>query len=230
LTRFTRDKTSDAGTDAKGEPFVTKRLIEFISMQFFGILLFCGTLSATAQTPVPVPPKPKPVVAPPVPVAPVNTIHDIDFQNFTYRPSCVDDDIPVRTRNGEYTRRQGIDRVFFKVDKVNYGDLTGDRVDEVIITSVCNTGGTGQFSEGFVFTMRDGRAVELTKIGGGDRAFDGINDARVERGLLVVERYAPESSGGGACCPKYIETRKYRWDGRRLVQVSRATRRAYEPA
>jgi len=235
LTRMKRSSLSQPRhTDPapKGAASVTKTLIKFITTHSFIALLFCGTPSATAQNvavPAPVPKPPVAATLPPPPVTPVNTIHDIDFQDFSYHPSCASDAMRVSTRNGEYTRRQGLDRLLFKVDKVNYGDLTDDRVDEAIVTSTCNTGGTGQFSEGFVFSMREGRAVELTKIEGGDRAFGGIADARVERGLLVVERYAPDESGGGACCPKYIETTRYRWNGRRLVLVGSPSSRSYRP-
>ncbi len=156
-------------------------------------------------------------------------IHRVDFQNFTYRPSCAyEKPRAVRTRNGNYTRNRGDDKIFFDVRSVTYGDLTGDGRDEAVVLTNCNTGGTGQFSEGFIFTMRNGRPVLLTRIAGGDRAFGGLASAKVERGLLIVETYAPEEPGMGACCPKYIETTRYHWNGRRLVKSGKTTRRAYE--
>lgn len=156
-------------------------------------------------------------------------IHRVDFQNFTYRPSCAyEKPRAVRTRNGNYTRNRGDDKMFFEVRSVNYGDLTGDGRDEAVVLTNCNTGGTGQFSEGFIFTMRSGRPALLTRIEGGDRAFGGLAGAKVEHGLLIVESYAPEEPGVGACCPKYIETTHYRWNGRRLVKVGKTTRRKYE--
>ena len=158
-----------------------------------------------------------------------SNIRAVDFQNFSYRPTCSYDAKPLRTHNGEYTRARGDDKIFFKIKDPKYGDLNGDGKDEAVVTSVCNTGGTGNFTEGFVYTMRGGRPILLTRIEGGDRAFGGIDDARIEQGLLLVERYAPDESGGGACCPKYIETTKYRWNGQRLVQIGKTTRRRYTP-
>jgi hypothetical protein len=156
-------------------------------------------------------------------------IHHVDFKNFTYRPFCIyEKPVSVRTRNGEYTRERGDDKMAFEVRSVNYGDLTGDGRDEAVVLTNCNTGGTGQFSEGFVFTMRRGRPVLLTRIAGGDRAFGGLAGAKVEDRLLIVESYAPEEPGSGACCPKYVETARYRWNGRRLVKVGKTVRRPYE--
>src|SRR5687767_1632081 len=86
-------------------------------------------------------------------------IRDVDFKNFTYTPFCAGDPDekpkPVTVKNGEYSsekQEEGyVDRFYFNVFDVTYGDLNADRVDEAVVLTVCNTGGTGQFSEGFVF-------------------------------------------------------------------------------
>ena len=126
-------------------------------------------------------------------------IYGVDFQNFTYRPSCAQEKpVTARTRDGNYTRNNGDDKMLFDVRSVNYGDLTGGGRDEAVILTNCNTGGTGQFSEGFVFTTRQGRPVLLTRIEGGDRAFGGLASAKIEDHVLIVESYAPEEPGMGA--------------------------------
>ena len=156
-----------------------------------------------------------------------NDIHRVDFQNFTYRPGCAEGKA-IRARNGHYNYERGYDRLDFAVENVSYGDLTGDGRDEAVITTWCNTGGTGMFTEGHIYTMRGGRAVEITRLEIGDRAFGGIVSATVENGLLVVERYAPVEDGMGACCPQYIEMTRSRLNGRRLVQVGKTQRREVE--
>ena len=155
-------------------------------------------------------------------------IRRVDFQNFTYRPSCAYDGRPVRTRKGSYVRDRGDDKLWLEVQKTAYGDLTGDRRDEAVVVTKCNTGGTGHFTEGFIYTMRKGRVSEIARLEEGDRAFGGIHDVRVERGLLVEERYAPVEPGTGACCPEYIVTTTYRLTGSGLVQVGKTKTRKFE--
>lgn len=149
-------------------------------------------------------------------------IRRVDFQNFAYRPACTDSEI--RARAGTYSRDEGDDKVSFEVWKrVAYGDLTGDGNEEAVVVSNCNTGGTGNFTEGYVFTMRGGSAVSVGELAMGDRADGGIHTVDVRDGLLVVNRYGVGPSGG-ACCPEFVESTTYRLSGAKLAQVG-ATRR-----
>jgi hypothetical protein len=159
---------------------------------------------------------------------PGDNIRRVDFRNFSYRPSCAYDGKPVPVKRGKYVRERGDDKVYFEVVKVTYGDVTGDRLDEAVVVTTCNTGGTGHFTEGTIYTMRAGRAVELARLEEGDRAFGGIRDVRVERGLLVVERFGPQEPDTGACCPKYVDTTRYRWTKGALAEVGKQERRLFD--
>ena len=84
-------------------------------------------------------------------------IHKIDFKNFTYQPSCTDMEDgknmeKITVKDGEFTRDKdkdgNEDHFDFSIVAVSYGDLNGDKQDEALILSNCNTGGTGQFTEG----------------------------------------------------------------------------------
>lgn len=152
-------------------------------------------------------------------------IHAIDFRNFSYSPTCVEQGMRVTVTNGVFERPDEDDRMYFEVRNVIYGDLNRDGVDEAVVESVCNTGGTGQFSDGTVFMLRGGKAVAVATLGVGDRADGGIHDLRIEDGLLVVERYGQESSG--ACCPEYIESERLRMNGTRFVSASKPVRRIF---
>ena len=157
-----------------------------------------------------------------------HSIHRVDFQNFTYRTPCLEyNPVLIHTRDGSFRQKHGDEKLFLKVWRVTYGDLTGDQRDEAAVLTICDTGGSGRFTQGYIYTMRKGRVVELTQVEGGDRAFYGIHYIRMERGLLVVERYAPLEEGVGACCPKYIDTQKYRWNGRRLIRTGKTHRRNF---
>lgn len=157
-------------------------------------------------------------------------IRQIDFKNFTYSPACLEKNEKLRAKNGEYLRGTpgdpSSDLVYFKVVDVAYGDLTGDGAEEAVVSTLCNTGGTGQFTDGIIFTMRSGKVVEIGALGAGDRAYGGIDSVKIENGLLKVGRYGTDS--GGACCPEYIETAAYRLTGNKLVQVGKPMRKKVE--
>lgn len=161
------------------------------------------------------------------------TIRSVDFKNFTYLANCISETPQkVTVKNGEFSKeKQGdgyVDRFYFKVFDIAYGDLNGDARDEAIVLTVCNTGGTGNFSEGFIFAMKASKPVLVARIPGGDRAYGGLRTTRVENGLLVVEsnEAGPE---GGSCCPQIIVTTKYKLAGNKIAQAGKETRRDIFP-
>lgn len=180
----------------------------FISLiTFFAILCFAST--TLAQNPN-------------------QAIRQTDFRNFTYRPLCLGEggkSEAIRVKNSEYSRDKGIeDRVYFKVNDVIYGDLDGDGQEEAIVETVCNTGGTGNFSDGTIYKLRAGKPVAIASLGVGDRADGGIHKIAIENGLIKVGRYGGNS---GACCPDYIETYTHKLSGRKLIDVGKPVRSDY---
>jgi len=158
-----------------------------------------------------------------------------DLRNFTYEPSCASEDSakPVTVKDGEYSYEKQedgyIDHFYFKVFDVIYGDLTGDGKAEAVALTVCNTGGTGNFTEGFIFGVQNGRTVQLAILPGGDRAYGGIRKVWIETGRLVVETNDPGELGG-ACCPTEIITSTYKLAGKTLNEVVASTKRAIYPS
>ena len=76
-------------------------------------------------------------------------IKKVDFKNFTYQASCASETPEkVTVKKGEYSRDKGDDKLFFNVMDITYGDVDGDKSTDAIILTVCNTGETGQISEG----------------------------------------------------------------------------------
>ncbi len=154
------------------------------------------------------------------------TIREVDFFNFTYNAFCLGEEgqqSPVAVRNGETFPEGG---GHFLVRSVTYGDLDGDGRDEAVVFIICNGGGTGNFSEGYVYSMRGGRPSIIATIAGGDRAHEGIASISIRETLLNVGRFGTDT--GGACCPEYIETRVYPLAESRLIETGRATRAAYQ--
>jgi hypothetical protein len=162
-------------------------------------------------------------------------IRQVDFKNFTYPAGfCAGEDREeITVRGGEFSEEKEVDgyteRLYFEVFSVTYGDLNGDRRDEAIILTVCNTGGTGNFSEGLIYTLKNGKPALLTGFEGGDRAYGGLRSARVERGLLTVERN-DVGELGGACCPEFVVTTNYKLNGNELIEEGKSLRRELYPA
>jgi hypothetical protein len=160
-------------------------------------------------------------------------IHSVDFKNFTYSAFCAGDDPETLTvKNGEFSKETAqdgyVDRLYFNVSDIAYGDLNGDGRDEAIVLTVCNTGGTGNFSEGFVFTMKGAKPVMTGRIPGGDRAYGGLRSSTVEKGLLLIDSNDP-GKGGAACCPELILTTTYKLVGNKLTKVGKETSRDLYP-
>jgi hypothetical protein len=163
-------------------------------------------------------------------------IRDVDFANYTYEPFCAggpDDKLEkVTVKNREFAsekQEEGyVDRFHFRVFEIAFGDITGDRRDEAVVLTVCNTGGTGNFSEGFVYTMRAGKPTLVSRIPGGDRAYGGLRTAKIENGLIVIESN-DVGELGGACCPEMIVTTKYKLTRNRLVRSGPEVRRPIYP-
>src|SRR5438045_3047500 len=157
------------------------------TMKNFAIIavLMAGSLSAYAQA----------------------DIHKIDFNNFSYYPSCTGEEgkeEKITVKDSEFSsekkEEEYIDRFFFKVFDIAYGDLNGDKADEAVVQTGCNTGGSGNFTEGFIYSMKAGKPTLLARIPGGDRADGGLRGAKVTGGLLSIEFNDPENTDG-ACCP-----------------------------
>lgn len=162
-----------------------------------------------------------------------SNIRSVDFKNFTYDAFCVGEEIEkITVRDGEFskeTQEDGyVDRFSFEITAVEYGDIGNDKQEEAVILSNCNTGGTGQFSEGFVYGMKNGKPTLLVHIPGGDRAYGGLRKASVAKGLLVVESNDPGETGA-SCCPQSILTTKYRITAGKLVKIGDVSSRPAIP-
>jgi hypothetical protein len=157
----------------------------------------------------------------------IRNIHDIDFKNFTYADApCAGEGEPITVKNGVYERDQEDDKVYFEIRGVVFGDLTGDGVDEAVVRTLCNTGGTGQFTDALVYTLRGGKPTVIGELGIGDRADGGLYDVRIRDGVLYADRFG-HGEGSGACCPEYIETSAFRWNGKTFAETGKATQRAW---
>lgn len=142
-------------------------------------------------------------------------VRQFDFRNFTYEPYCVRGPYKITVKNGRHFEESGkvsdYRSLRFTMRVETYGDIDGDGREEAVITGVCNEGGEN-YSEGFVYTMKQDQPVLLTRIEGGAMALNGIRSITVREGIVTVDRFE-------GCCREFAAKTKYKWDGTDLVQV-----------
>lgn len=147
-------------------------------------------------------------------------IRSIDFLNRTYQSG---DAGAITVKDGEASFEvdpcmpdiQG----WFNVTPPSYGDVDGDGVEDALVVTAFNGGGTGTFTEGEVYAMRAGATepVVIGQIPGGDRGDGGLSDVRIENGKILVERFM-SMDDDGACCPSKIQKEVWAWDGHAFVE------------
>lgn len=155
-------------------------------------------------------------------------IRGVDFRNFTYEYGLGEPET-ITVRDGEFAREMKDDPLnplYFSIVDVVYGDVTRDGQDDAVVRTVISGGGSGQFSDAMIYTMRGGKPVAIGSLGVGDRANGGIHDARIENGRIVVERYGHENSGD--CCPEYIERNIIELQGTKFEAVAKTSVRGYQ--
>jgi len=174
-------------------------------------------------------------------IATTNAIHQVDFKNnFQYRPSGLRlADTPenveywqlhetaesITVTNGIYQSDDPNDETYFMVSKITYGKLNGQSNEIAIVIGICNTSGSGNFSDGFIYGMVNNRPKLLAVIDGGDRAINGIDSVTVEHGLLRVERFGTTR---GASWAEWTEARNYKLLNGKLIEVGPPRRRKYK--
>lgn len=194
----------------------------------FLVLLFCGILgigTSFGQT----------------------TIRETDFRNFTFQPMCgAGQSRSITVRKGLFyseTSTPGVatkripnpppvvERSYFRPYQYIFADLDNDGLEEAVILSLCATGGSGNFTEGYIYGMNGQTASLRARIEGGDRAFGGIRQIKLinrpntsgQSGLLIVVERSRPGEPGLACCPEEVETTVYSFENDNLVQFGEKT-------
>jgi len=136
-----------------------------------------------------------------------HSIREVDFRNFTYRLWSGSHE--VRAVNGQSHLQTDADPADPTIEHIDvaYGDLTGDGREEAVVIVGTRGGGTGYFTEGFIYTL------------------SGIRSAWIEHGTLVVKR---NHSSSCQVCTDAVITTRYRLAGRRLRVISHNRRKISE--
>jgi hypothetical protein len=175
----------------------------------------------------------------PTPAA-TRTVHDVDWLNRTYTVDSFGEKATYTVVEGEATfayDQDGnevgpdyepppdgyVERGWFQVAPAEFGDLTGDGVDEALVLSALNTGGTGVFDGVDVYGMKGDQPVVIGHIPGGDRGDGGLAGALISGRDVLVERMMSQD-GDGACCPSKVQYEIWQWRDGALVEDQSARR------
>lgn len=129
---------------------------------------------------------------------------------------------PISLIDGEYEGEPFMEdspirpRVHLITELMPVGDLTGDRVDEVLALVEENSGGTGHFLHIAPFSLVDGQMTQLGHALVGDRVK--IRSVEIEEGRIIMctVQAGPED---GACCPTEKTRRVWTLRDGRLNEV-----------
>ena len=150
------------------------------------------------------------------------SIRSVDWANRTYDS---DEGGSHTVKDGEAEIDFGPDmpdvRGSFSVSAARYGDTNGDGVEDAIIITAFNGGGTGTFDTAEIFTIRGAEPVRIGSIPGGDRGDGGLDDVRIEGDKLIVERNL-SLDDDGACCPSKLVREVWHWDGNAFTEDASA--------
>jgi len=174
---------------------------------------------------------------------PDSSIRSVDFENFSYPrlPTGKCSMKIVRVKNGKYEAPEDIvprklpskDCWSVDVGPIEYGDVTGDKLEEAMVVLYAELGGTESSSDVFIYTLKYRKPVLLWKFATGDRADGGLRKIYAENGDLVVELagkdkiigrdlYADDGTSNGDCCPTVFTRTRYQWNNRHFRQKGEA--------
>jgi hypothetical protein len=144
-----------------------------------------------------------------------------DFLKFPYRPACLESKGAVRVRRGVFERDSPPERrLSFRVLSIHFGDLDRDGRQEAIVVTACSTGGSGEMTEGILYSIGGDPPRELARLAPGDRALGGIAGVEFRDRLRWVRR----KHGEAAFCPVEIRGEEFQWRNGKLEPTGRTER------
>jgi hypothetical protein len=167
------------------------------------------------------------------------SVRETDFANFRYPFGrarwTLQDSLQEPVRENGIVREDG-----YLLDRVVYGDVTGDGREDALVVVGGITGGSAV--PHYVFAYADGPR-RLWAFETGDRAAGGLKDVYARDGMLVVELFgqdklptrpetltADDGTGTPACCPTRFTRSRYGWNGRRFELRGTPEVLPYDPA
>ncbi|MBK8467170.1 MAG: hypothetical protein IPL32_15225 [Chloracidobacterium sp.] len=128
--------------------------------------------------------------------------------------------------NGEFKCTK--DQMGVTLSRVTYGDVTGDGIEEAIVSMSIQTGGSAIPGVVYVYSLRSERPSPLWSFSTGDRADGGLREVYSEKGSLIVELFGPQKKDEADGQQKRFTRTRYIWNNSRFRQ--KATKEIIELA
>lgn len=168
-------------------------------------------------------------------------IRKVDFENFKYpwvyqnlegvNFSELNNNLDIdyfELKNGIKEKTEQNDGVILQ--KIEYGDVTGDGKEEAIFSIYPDTGGNCSCNLLYIYAYDSKKTKLLWGFGTGDRAKGGFKKAYAENGELVIELFGDnkfendkwnydiaEGKFTGLCCPTTFTKIRFKWNGKKFV-------------
>jgi hypothetical protein len=155
---------------------------------------------------------------------PVSAIRAVDFDNISY-PHFPDYSDPNGRKKKYVTLEPGEGGPNF----INYGDITGDGIEEAIVALGIDNHGSAIPYYVYVFAVENGKPKLIWDFETGDRADGGLRNVYADNAQLVIELFGKDRVIGGQlyrgeeglCCPGSFTHTRYKWTGQRFEEISR---------
>jgi len=147
-----------------------------------------------------------------------DAIRGVDFRNNFVYDNVDGRGTPASVVDGEYANGEfGSDDYFwFGVTDVQFGDLTGDGVEEAVVAMGLSGGGSGFFEGITAYQLVDGEPQAVASAPFGDRAFGGIAEVTIADNSVDVLAF---TNGQGSCCPNEAAPTRLSLSGGELAVV-----------
>lgn len=155
------------------------------------------------------------------------TIDQIDFKNFTYPYSDVNDRT-FTLINGKKPFGK-VEDIAFDYNGAEFTDLTGDLKNEAVITLSVHLAVSDKNAI-YVYTLEDNQPKLLLYFWTGEKAEGGLKGVYSEDGKLIIETFGeskfendkwnfnlPKNNVGGLCCPDIFTRISFKWNGEKFV-------------
>jgi hypothetical protein len=157
--------------------------------------------------------------------SPTSPIRSVDFANLSY-PDYPD-------YSSDRSRRITLKAGEGAPDYINYGDVTGDGVEDAMLVLGIETRGSAIPHIVYIYTLENNRPKLLWHFETGDRADGGLRQVYSENGELVVELfgrdkiigrnlYADDGTRSETPYPYIITRTCYQWRGNHFQQKGKA--------
>jgi len=164
------------------------------------------------------------VASPTVRPVPASPIRLVDFDNVSY-PRFPDYSDPNGRAKRFVTLKPGEGGPNF----INYGDVTGDGVEDAIVALGIDNHGSAIPDYVYIFTVENGKLKLIWDFETGDRADGGLRNVYADNGQLVIELFGKDRVIGGQlyqgeeglCCPSSFTRTRYKWKGKHFEQMSK---------